>query len=128
MHNKPTLNVNTSRFTVKASLATVMAAGLMFSALPAQAMVFNNSRVSIVVKTQDLKTDAGIAKVYQAMTVKAQTSCEEAGFLNASSTRMTSLREKYANKRCSTRLLSSFIRDLGDERLRAYHAAIKKRR
>lgn len=127
MHNKRTFNVNNSRFSVKASLATVMAAGLMFSALPAQAMGANNSRVSIVVNTQDLKTDAGIAKIYQAMTIKAQTSCEEAGFLNASPTRMTSLHEKHINKRCSAKLLSSFIRDLGDERLSAYHVTMKKR-
>lgn len=128
MHNKRTLNVNNSRFSVKASLATVMAAGALFTALPAQAMVPNNSRVSIVVKTQDLETDAGIAKVYQEMTAKAQASCGEVGFLNASPTRMTSLHEKYINKRCSVKLLSSFIRDLGNERLSAYHVTMKKRR
>jgi UrcA family protein len=93
--------------------AAVMTAGLVFSALPANAYIPRDNQISIRVNPVDLETEAGIQRVYDYMTNEAEAACETAG--------KTTLSGNKVEANCAADLLEDFVADLNDKRLIDFH-------
>lgn len=95
-------------------LATaVMAAGLVLSALPANAYIPRDNQISIRVNPVELETRAGVQRVYDYMSREAEAACEIKG--------RTTLNFKKLEKTCAADLLEDFVMDLNDRRLIDFH-------
>ena len=110
---KQNVKSNKTRSRVNILAATVMTAGLVLSALPANAYIPRDSQISIRVNPVDLETEAGIQRVYEYMTHEAAAACETAG--------RTTLNTKKADAVCAVDLLDDFVADLNDKRLIDFH-------
>lgn len=103
---------NNSQSRVNIIAATVMAAGLVFSAIPANAYIPLDVKVSIRVDPVELESRAGIQRVYEFMTREAESACNMGGI---------SLSAKRVEAQCTAGLLDDFVFDLNDKRLIDYH-------
>lgn len=94
-------------------LATVaVTAGLVFSAMPANAYIPRSDEISIRVNPVDLETDRGIQRVYEYMTQEAANACDFNGM---------SIQERRIEEQCAAELLEDFVFDLNDKRLIEFH-------
>ncbi|PHR94262.1 MAG: hypothetical protein COA69_01310 [Robiginitomaculum sp.] len=113
MHNKQRFILKFRSTFVKAQIITVLAAGLMVGAVPAQAGVVKNDTVHMQVDLRELETPDGVQRVYQRMTSKAEHACGTFGY--------APLKDRFASQACATDLLASFVKDLDDVRITAYY-------
>jgi len=110
---KQTSNSNGARSRVNILAAVVMTAGLAFSAIPANAYIPKSSKVEIKINAVDLETDRGVERVYAYMTSQAERSCE--------SSSRTNIAVRQYEEACTASLLTSFVDDVNNDRLTAYH-------
>lgn len=110
---KQNVKSNKTQSRVNILAAAVMTAGLVFSALPANAYIPRDNQISIRVNPVDLETEAGIQRVYEYMTQEAESACEIEG--------RTTLNGKKLEANCTADLLEDFVADLGDKRLIDFH-------
>ncbi|NNC38745.1 MAG: UrcA family protein [Acidimicrobiales bacterium] len=93
--------------------ASVMTAGLIFSAIPANAYIPRDNQISIRVNPVELETQAGVQRVYDYMAREATHACAARSG--------SSLTAKRIEAQCAADLLDDFVFDLNDKRLIDYH-------
>ena len=100
----------------------ILATGLFLTAglaAPAAAGTVKPTDVKTTISAEMLSTQDGIKKVYQKLGKTAENSCQNTG--------ANTLTNRAYAKRCETRLLNSFIADVGHDGLTAYHKDMTKR-
>lgn len=102
-------STNTFKNTVILSLLAISP----FTMIPAYAYTSPSSEVSIKIDQRDLQTPAGIERVYERLANKAESTCSDNG--------KRSLQSRALEKECTKVLLESFIVDLDNTTLTAYH-------
>jgi len=102
-------STNTFKNTVILSLLAISP----FTMIPVYAYTSPSSEVSIKIDQRDLQTPAGIERVYERLANKAESTCSDNG--------KRSLQSRALEKECTKVLLESFIVDLDNTTLTAYH-------
>jgi len=107
-------NSETSRSGSRVNIlaAVALTAGLVLSAMPANAYIPRSDEVSIRVNPVDLETERGVQRVYEYMTQEATNACNFNGM---------SIKERRLEEKCVADLLDDFVTDLNDKRLIDYH-------
>ena len=98
---------------IKALAATALIGGGVALTAPAYAISPQSDTVTTTIDVRDLKTDYGIAKVYESLERRAETACATAGIKGLSA--------KNSEKICAEDLLIDFVQDVGHDRLTQYH-------
>lgn len=110
---KQNIKSNDTPSRVNILAAAVMTAGLVFSAIPANAYIPRDNQISIHVNQVELETQDGIQRVYEYMAREATNACE---FSTG-----RSLTAKRLEAQCAADLLDDFVVDLNDTRLIDFH-------
>ena len=100
------------RHLIKTTTIALIAGGAFALTTPALA----NPAADIVTTTidkRDLATEYGVERVYNALSRKAETSCERAGLVPMSI--------KRAEQACTRQLLEDFVSDVDNTSLTRYH-------
>ena len=100
------------RHLIKTTTIALMAGGAFALTTPALASPAADI-VTTTIDKRDLATEYGVERVYNALSRKAETSCESAG--------LVSLSVKRAEEACTRQLLEDFVFDADNGNLTCYH-------
>jgi len=97
----------------KALLAATLLLGSVTVTSAAHAINAPKDKVVVEIDKRDLKTDAGVERVYSTLAHKAKASCTTAGAKPIS--------QRMYEQKCAVKLLTSFVENIDNEKLNAYH-------
>lgn len=99
--------------TIKILTTTALIGGTIAATTPAYAIPTIGETVTTTIDARDLKTERGVAKIYQALERRAENACSASG--------SRGLGARSLEKECAQNLLMEFVQDIGDNSLTNYY-------